>query len=183
MGNKKTNKRRDVMATIMMEKKMEDLANHLNVNVNELKKKTYLELEELFTQMDADEKEARCKAALESDEYRRLVKKYFTPFKFLQQWFSEDEIIAACANNDVMEKDLCDEHKSRYDKCHYKDAEFLRREVITVPRLTPTGRASRVHTERVNGYIYRIKAQYQGLRHAKVIMNLLYDKYPELKQF
>lgn len=40
-----------------------------------------------------------------------------------------------------------------------------------------------MESERVRCRVYRVKNQYQCTRHGAVILDLLYEMYPELKQF
>lgn len=181
---------------MVMEMKMKSLAEHFGVDVNELKQKSYLELELMFKQMEEDERAKRCDDALKSEAYTHLIKQYFTPFEFLRQWFSEEEIIRICALNDVAERDLCEEEKTTSDRSYHKEAEFIRNDKKRVPKNSNSPACNacvqRVGNECAYGCpyatlspcsVFRVKHHYQGLRHGKVILDLLYGKYPELKQF
>lgn len=122
-----------------------------------------------------------------SAEYDRLVEKYFSPFGMLLRYWTRDEILDACAGTGLSERDLCEEMKviSEYrgqGHCGRSDAEYLRTGVESVREYDRAGREY-LEAGRKRCNVYRVKNQYQGLRHGKVIAALLYARYPQLRKF
>lgn len=159
---------------------LDNLSEHTGISVEELKMKTIFELENMVKEME-EEKNAQ---NFEDPEYRRLVKKFFYPMDYLSQWFTKTKIIDACARTGMTEMDLCDEwYVERGQKINYPYAsEFLRTSPKFVPKYDSRGREL---LERDYKYmdIYRISARRQGHCHGQVFEYLLYDRYPELKQY
>lgn len=163
--------------------KLEELSEHLGVDIQTLKQKTYAELENLEKEMNNAKFMDQVARNAADKEYERLVLKYFYPVKLLENWFTKQEIVRACADTGVTENDICGETLVEPGmKCHYVDAEFLRTSVECVPQYDRSGRElmKRAHKKMD---VYRIAYQYQGCIHGKVILELLYGRYPELKEF
>lgn len=124
-------------------------------------------------------------------EYKRIMKKYLAIFPLLNQYWSEDEIVTACAkhvkiSDIVTEENIpcsrisCDPHK--YGLNQNPPLEYLRTAVTTVPRYTKSGEQL-LYGELKKCHIYRKIHNYQGTKHGDIVLELLYQTYPELKQF
>lgn len=162
---------------------LDDLSAYTGIPVKELKKKPYVELESDIKAMKEDKFRNQNSQNAQDKEYERLVIKYFTPFQFLRRWFDEREIVLACADSGLTERDLCEETNMKQGmKCPYPNAEYLRTSFESVRQFDSRGRelAERVREKRD---VYRVVNQYQHLKHGKVIQKLLYDRYPELEKF
>lgn len=160
---------------------LSELAEFYNTSESELKNKTVYELEDMFTKMKDDKHLQEINKNANDEEFARLVRKYFTPFEFLKKWFSEPEIIAACSKHlstyDLVQSDYRKEQK-HYDK----NAEYIGRKGTYMPKYDRWGREL-AEKEYVNAYEYRVKNHYQGTRHGRVILDLLYSRYPALEEF
>lgn len=173
---------------------LEEMAAYKNMTPEDLMQKSIAEI----LQLNADIKEEKAhNEALRNaadEEYIRLVKKYFTPFAMLAKYFKEEDIIIACSNHLAIHK-LTDEYpvpKDRYRsdvlpkdyKPYGNNTEYIGEKRVFVPRYAknPAGEQLLIGEEKMC-YVYRITAKYQGLRHGDVILELLYKKHPELKQF
>lgn len=162
---------------------LDDLSAYTGMPVDELKKKPYADLEAAIEAMKRDKFINQNNKNAQDKEYERLVIKYFTPFRFLRHWFDEREIVLACADSGLTERDLCSETNVEPGaKCHYSEAEYLRTSFESVPQYDKCGREL-AERKREKRDVYRVVNQYQHVRHGKVIQKLLYDRYPELEKF
>lgn len=161
---------------------LEEMAKYLNVDVSELKKKTYYELENLRDLMKKEKANAMAHANAESGEFANLVRKYFTPFSYLTQWFSEDEIIYACAIN-LTKMDIVQETEIEKGKrlCN-QNSECIGTRYGYIKQYTKSGQLLD-ERKRCLCDVYLEANRYQGTYHGKVILSLLYKKHPELKKF
>lgn len=163
--------------------KLEELSEHFGIDIQTLKQKTYAELENLEKEMNHAKFMDQVARNAADQEYERLVLKYFYPVKLLENWFTKQEIVRACADMGITERDICGEtFVEPGKKCHYADAEFLRTSMEQVPQYDRHGRELMERAYKKMD-VYRIAYQYQGCSHGKVILELLYDRYPELKEF
>lgn len=162
---------------------LERLSGYIGISINELQKKSYSELMRMMEKMEYEKIIEHNNRNAQDDEYERLVLKYFTPLPLLRHWFSDREVVLACAMTGVTERDLCGEALVEPGRraCH-KDAEYLRTSWEYVRQYDRYGREL-AERERKKMDVYRVKHQYQGLRHARVIMYLLTRRYPELSWF
>lgn len=162
---------------------LDALAAYENMPVEKLKEKSYAELETMIEAMQEDKFIKQNNVNARDAEYKRLVLKYFGPVSLLSHWFSEDEIVHACAYTGVTERDLCQEINIPVgSKSHHRDGEFLRTDIAYAPQYDSRGRQL-LNGKREKRDIYRITHQYQGLCHGKAVLYLLYHRYPELKKF
>lgn len=168
---------------------LDELSNFSGQPVAVLKDYPYSKLEEMTDNMKKKKAEDESVRNAKDQEFARLVRKYFTPYEFLKTWWNDEEIILACSRH-LSEGDLVQEKavlKSdagvirAYDNPKY-GAEFLRESVEYVPAYDKFGRQY-MDSERAKCRVYRIKNQYQGTRHGSVILDLLYTRFPSLRQF
>lgn len=151
--------------------------------IEDLKKETYDALETMIADMEKQKFLEQNRKNSRDEEYERLVLKFFTPVKLLRHWFTDREIVLACANTGVTESGICGEvHVEPGRKCWYPGAEFIRTSVEAVKQYDAHGRElmERSYEKRD---VYRVANQYQGTRHGQVVLNLLYGRYPELSKY
>lgn len=158
-----------------------DLVEYSGKSEGELKNLSVNDLISLSDKMKSDKDAAASRNRAQDPEFARIVKKFFRPFEFLSKWFTEDEIISSCANL-LSVNDICGEFKTKGSVCPYQDAEFLRRSMEYMPRYTRSGEEL-MERERCMVDVYRISAQYQGTKHGRVILDLLYGKCPDLRKY
>lgn len=162
---------------------LDALAAYENMPVEKLKEKSYAELETMIEAMQEDKFIKQNNVNARDAEYKRLVLKYFKPVSLLSHWFSEDEIVYACAHTGITERDLCQEINVPVgSKYHHHDSEFLRTDIAYVPQYDSRGRQL-LNGKHEKRDIYRIAHQHQDLWHGKAVLYLLYHRYPELKKF
>lgn len=87
--------------------------------------------------------------------------------------FSDDEIRKALQDLEMSKKDLCDEKAFEHGKPYHRVYEYIRRGI---------GHFKKYQSEYIKEYtanadIYLVPAQYQGLRHGKIIRQLLNNRY------
>lgn len=141
--------------------------------------KTLLEMTKQIKQKAALRRAAR---NAKNEEFIRMTKKYFQPYEFLSQFWSESDIIYAVSLNCPTEDWVREIPVRKGQKCFYKNAEFLRQSYETLPRFTKKGERL-AEGKRVLCDVYRVPNKYQGYYHGDVILDLLYHTYPELKEF
>lgn len=160
----------------------DDLSNYSGRSIDDLKAETYLRLEALTEQMKQEKANDRKNRNAKDEEFQRIVKKYFTMWDFLRKWWSEEKIILAVSRQAEV-TDLVSELEIRQNApCPYPKGEYITTRMGYLPRYTKNGEelASR---ERTRCDVYRIPNQYQASAHGRIILDLLYGRYPELKEF
>lgn len=170
-----------MILTFILKNDLEKMGAFYNVSTEALMNKTLRELDSMEKDMEAKKQQDICLRNAEDLEFARLVKKFFTPYEFLSKWWTEEEIISACARH-MTKGALTEEFATKRKDCFLPDAEFIRRDWAFLPRYAKNGEQL-MESERAMCNIFRIKNQYQGLNHGEVIEDLLYTKYPQLKEF
>lgn len=163
--------------------KLDELSEFTGLTVEQLKEKSYSELEQMQKSMEQEKFLEQNNQNSQDKEYERIVLKYFSPVKLLENWFTHKEIVYACASTGVTVGDICVEiFMEPGVKCAYPDAEFLRTSVESVPQYDSRGREL-LERKSMTVDVYHIANKYQTTRHGQVVLKLLYDRYPELKEF
>lgn len=169
------------MSFYMLE--LDSLSEYTSISVDDLMNKTYNELVEMIRKMNEEKANDETKRNAEDAEYRRIVLKFLEPLEFLKQWWSEDEIVEACAQTYTSVRDLCrKEYVRPGGKCHRTPNEFLRTSVESVPEYDRHGReyADRARETRD---VYRVVSDYQSNSTGDIIKYLLLKKYPVLEKY
>ncbi len=162
---------------------LDKLAEYTGETIEKLKEKSYVDLESMIKSMKKEKIIEQNKKNAQDDEYERLVLKYFEPVALLKHWFTEKEIVLACALSNVSERDLCEEMYTTCGRgCPWGNSEFIRTSVESIPKFDKQGREL-MERARETVDVYRVKNKYQGLSHGKVVLYLLYERYPELAKF
>ena len=162
---------------------LDKLSAYNNTPVEKLKEKSYAELEKMEKEMNRKKFLEQNKKNAEDEEYERIVVKYFEPIAFLRNWFTEREIVLACANLGITERSLCSEMTVEPGhKCWRDNAEYLRTSVEPVPQYDKQGNEL-MERKRKTMDVYRVASRYQSTCHGDVIKKLLYGRYPELEEF
>lgn len=160
----------------------DDLSAYFGRTVEDLKTETYLRLEALTEQMKQEKAKESQKRNAKDKEFQRIVKKYFTMWDFLRKWWTKEEIILAVSRH-ARVADLVSEVEVRqHTPCSYPNAEYITTRMGFLPRYTREGEelADREYAE---CNVYRIPNQSQTIIHGPVVLDLLYGRYPELKEF
>lgn len=151
-----------------------------NLSDDDIKNKTIADLQKLTKDMEKLKAFDETKRNAQDNEYIRLLKKYFTPYNFLRKYWTDEEIIRACSAH-ISDRNLVEEYKTEHNGCPYPDAEFIKTGTAYMPQYYRGHELAEKKLTKVN--IYRVKNQYQGLRHGAVILDLLYSKYPILRLY
>ena len=133
---------------------------------------SYRQLGELLEKMQQKKAANEKKRKTENPAYARMVKECFYPWNYLSRFWAEDDILYAVSQN-VFRPDLLN------GKYWVSDAEFVRKMCKYLSRFAK----SREEKERVLCDVHRVENKRQGLVQGKVILALLYQTYPELKEF
>lgn len=165
------------------------LCEYHHLTEDEIQNYTIKEVVKLNDIMISEKKRESFNKNANDAEFKRVVKKFFTIFDFLSQYWTEDEIVAACAkcvdlDQIVEEKNIpCEAIVSspeEYAESHGYD--FIRTDYAFVRRYTKQGEEL-LYGEQKKCHIFRCCKSHQGLIHGKIILDLLYGAYPELRQF
>ena len=160
----------------------EDLSEYFGRTVEDLKTETYLRLEALTEQMKQEKAKGSQKRNAKDKEFQRIVKKYFTMWDFLRRWWSEEELILAISRQAEV-KDLVSELEVRQNaSCHDPKGEYITTRMGYLPQYTKNGEEL-ARREYTRCDVYRIPNQYQTNVHGRIILDLLYGRYPELEEF
>lgn len=161
---------------------LKGLSQFYKIEKEALKMKTFNELEKMEEDMKRKKADILASSNERDAEFGRIIRKFFKPFQFLLQWFTEEDIIRACAAN-VTERDIISYHNVRSGSgCFYPGSEFEKTGMSYLPRYAKSGEEL-MQREYTKCDIYRIRNQYQGICHGKVILYLLYQKYPFLQEY
>lgn len=131
-----------------------------------------------------------------TNELKKQLKKWFTPFDFLSQWFSENDILRAISEyyeittmNDLenQNKLVTEEKTDNYAHIKYyqnqpKTYEYLREDYACLPQYDRYGRQY-LESRWAKCMIFRTVHPIQNTLHGAVTLHLLYQKYPQLKPF
>lgn len=150
---------------------------------------TVYEILKLNNAMLIHKKQQEFNANSQDAEYKRIVKTYFTPFAFLNQFWSEDEIVMACAKH-LKISDIVEEYNvpcknirtTPEEFAKTRKYEYIQTANAHVPRFTKSGEQL-LYGDYTRCHIFRKTHKYQGTKHGKVILELLYQTHPELRQF
>lgn len=161
--------------------KMDDLSAFYGEPVEALKERPYRELEEMEQAMISQKAADESKRNAEDAEFLRIVKKYFTPYEFLAKYFPEKDILESCAKY-LGQRDIVTKHEVRAgNRCYGPAAEYLGEQKGYMPVYYHGHELAEREWCKVD--VYRVKNPYQGVHHGKVVLDLLYKKYPELQKY
>lgn len=164
---------------------LDEVSCFTGLSIEQLKTKSYAELE----QLEIDAKTAKEKISGErnfaSSEYWDVIQHYFTPFQFLERWWTKEEIVHACAKTGVKRCDLTSEKTVPHNSnAPYSNpaALFLRTAYEYIPQYTKSGEELMAR-KNILCDVYEVKHEYESLVHGKVIKYLLEGKFPGLKAY
>ena len=161
------------------------LSSYYGRAIEDLKRESYSSLEALMDRMRKEKAEQEAKRNTGDKEYVRILQKYFTLWEFLTGYWTESEVILA-ASRHMSIRDLTEERPLRQGRnpaALGKDAEYLRTSMESLPRYSRVEHEQLFFGERAMCDVYRVRNRYQHLRHGKVVENLLYGTFPELREF
>ena len=159
----------------------EELSDYSKISIANLKEKTYADLERMVDQMRKEKAEDEQKRNFKDQEYARIIRKFFTPYDYLRHWFSDSEIMYACSMHASSEAIVEEQPVLCGNRCCIPTAEYIGVKVVPMPIFLHGRMLAEQEDKKCD--IYRIPNRYQGCCHGKIILELLYRKYPQLKPF
>lgn len=151
-----------------------------NATINEILK--------MNNDMLATKEKERFETTKQDAEFKDAVIKYFTPFQMLSKYWTTDEIVTACAKHTTISsirqimsipvENLSNPQRFAENN-HY---EYIGIDWGNVRQFTKTGEEL-LYAKRCECHNFYIPSHYQSIIHGKIILELLYTKYPELKEF
>lgn len=167
---------------------LDTIAGYLGKNTEEVKEMPVKDV--LQAQQDLDKQKIQDNiASLRRDEnYPELIRKFFTPYEMLSGYFTEDEIVQACAEHNIKENDLCKEIKiplsesSEYYHSHPGQYSYKETDFRYISRYDRWGREL-AEKKRAKCKIFLAKSDYQGHVHGDIIRSLLLSRFPELSAY
>lgn len=169
---------------------LKQLAEFYHMSEDELLQKSLYDILNMNTNMiETNQTDNALKKANDS-EFAHVVENYLMLYPLLIRYWNRDQIIKTCAKY-VSIRDLTEELKIPKERItcnpiNYKHpcqpCEYLRSGWESVPRYTKQGEEL-LYGERKQCHVYRIINRYQGCKHGEIILDLLYNTYPELKEF
>lgn len=167
---------------------LDAVARFLNKNVEEVIKMPMGDV--IQAQQDFEEQRIRDNiASLKQDEnYSALIRKFFIPFRMLSRYFTEDEIVQACAEHNIKEMDLCQEiciplsRNSSYYHNHPEHYSYKETAFRYISQYDLAGREL-AERKRERCEVFMGKSNYQGIVHGEVIKSLLLNRFPELSAY
>ncbi|WP_370747160.1 hypothetical protein [Faecalibacillus intestinalis] len=130
----------------------------------------------------------RFETTKQDEEFKNAVMKYFTPFQMLSKYWTTDEIVRACAKHtsissirqimSISVNSLSNPQKFA-DNNHY---EYIGIDWGNIRQFTKRGEEL-LYPKRCKCHNFYTPAKYQSTIHGKIILELLYSKYPELEEF
>lgn len=123
-------------------------------------------------------------------EYARITKKYLEVYPLLSKYWDDTDIIASCAKHisidDIVEEKCVptEQINGNPEECKRfgPKSEYVRTSVESVRQYTKKGEEL-LYGKDMMCHVYRVPHRYQGTCHGKVVLDLLYNTYPELKKF
>lgn len=152
-------------------------------------------ISEILTMRDSMMKQKATDASLQraqDTEYIRIVKKYLEIYPLLAKYWSDADIIPACARHmsmsDIVQERYVPIENIRTNpqdcKIFGPNTEYIRTSIESVPRYARSPKGEELlHRASKQCHVYRTENQYQGIHHGDIALDLLYNTYPELKEF
>lgn len=168
--------------------KFNDLKKFYNMTDDDFMHKTIAEILQLNQSMLTQKEQERFDATKEDTEFKNAVIKYFRPFSMLSQYWSTEEIVTACAKF-IRIGDIRETHNIPVENLNkpetYADNmgyEYIGIHTATVRQYTKQGEEL-LYGKSCKCHQFYVPAKYQGLKHGRIILELLYTTYPALREF
>lgn len=159
-----------------------DLTEFYQTTTDDLKAKPYCDLEKMTAEMQKEKARNEAARNASDKEYILMLKTYFTAWNYLLTYWTEPQIIEACSRH-LSKFDLVQKIYVKPDAtCWQKPNEYLRTSMEYVPQYDPYGRQL-MERKRERRDVYRVAHSYQSTKHGEIVLDLLYETYPELQEF
>ncbi len=168
------------ITTLKVPTDLEALSNSTGKSVEELYNMSLSDILALKEEMNANIQKTQTYSKLSDQNYRQLVIKYLEPYHLLSKYWTDDEIIQACAICNINIGELTEEYYSSVQNCPYPVNDYITYDYRTVRRFTKSGEEL-LYGERKKVNVFRIRHHCQHIYYSKVIKHLLLSTYPQLK--
>ena len=164
------------------------LKSFYHITDETLNNSTINEILKINNDMLTTKEKERFETTKQDAEFKNAVIKYFTPFQMLSKYWTTDEIVVACAKHATLSSirqimsipvENLSNPQGFADNNHY---EYIGIDWGSIRQFTKSGEEL-LHPKRCRCHNFYTPSHYQSNRHGKIILELLYDKYPELKEF
>lgn len=173
----------------------DELSAYFDRSVEDLKEESYVHLEALEDQMRKEKAENQAMRNAKDVEFIRLTKKYFSMWHLLTRYWTEAEVIAAVAKHmnayDLVEE-LAVRRPFNYTSVYIDSlgpatnppgpsAEFIRISKEHLPVFKNGEELAR--RDYCLCDVWRVQSSHQDNHHGEVVLELLYNTFPELREF
>lgn len=164
------------------------LKSFYHIDDETLNNSTINEIIKMNNDMLKTKEKERFETTAQDEEFKNAVIKYFTPFPMLSKYWTTEEIVTACAKHASLSsireiKSIPVENLSNpqqfADNNHY---EYIGIDWANIRQFSKQGEEL-LHPKRCKCHNFYTPAHYQSNRHGKIVLELLYAKYPELEEF
>lgn len=164
------------------------LKSFYHITNETLNNSTINEIIKMNNDMLKTKEKERFKTTAQDTEFKNAVIKYFTPFKMLSKYWTTDEIVTACAKHASLSSirettsipvENLSNPQQFADNNHY---EYIGIDWGNIRQFTKKGEEL-LHPKRCKCHNFYKSSKYQSTKHGNIILELLYAKYPELKEF
>lgn len=164
------------------------LKSFYHITDETLNNSTINEIIKMNNDMLKTKEKERFETTAQNTEFKNAVIKYFTPFKMLSKYWTTDEIVTACAKHASLSSirettsipvENLSNPQQFADNNHY---EYIGIDWGNIRQFTKKGEEL-LHPKRCKCHNFYKSSKYQSTKHGNIILELLYAKYPELKEF
>lgn len=164
------------------------LKSFYHITDETLNNSTINEIIKMNNDMLKTKEKERFETTAQDTEFKNAVIKYFTPFKMLSKYWTTDEIVTACAKHASLSSirettsipvENLSNPQQFADNNHY---EYIGIDWGNIRQFTKKGEEL-LHPKRCKCHNFYKSSKYQSTKHGNIILELLYAKYPELKEF
>lgn len=164
------------------------LKSFYHIDDETLNNSTINEIIKMNNDMLRTKEKERFETTAQDEEFKNAVIKYFKPFEMLSKYWTTEEIVTACAKHASLSSirqttSIPVENLSKPQQfADNNHCEYIGIDWGNIRQFTKQGEEL-LHPKRCKCHNFYTPAQYQSNRHGKIVLELLYAKYPELEEF
>lgn len=165
---------------------MDDISEHFHIPIEQLKQKTYAQLETMEATMKQEKSKAAAILRTKDKNMFRIILEHFKPLSLmLRYWSFEDttyHILMNTSRSDIVTEIPVPVENIESNNYYAKRYRLLDTRGAHIKQYTSKGEEL-ADSKYCRCNIYEVPSQYQHLRHAEPIRELLLETFPQLKQF
>lgn len=162
---------------------LEKLSKRFSVSIEELKQKTWMELETMEEHMNNEEEKRLIENRINSDNYKRIVLQHYKMLPLMLRYWSLEQCLTAITKyakeSDIVEEQAIERGRSDYYEKNYL---YLGYKQMHIPQYDRHGNEL-LERKYCWCHVYEVPNRYQSLCHGKPLRELLVTTYPELEAF